>query len=84
MSLGGTDCYHMFGISYWNTEDGKQLAKDIESVYRAPGGKERYWDQVPLEFCREHYQVAVRPCMFRDITEIDTYRELKQLDDSYV
>lgn len=82
--LGGTDCVHMFGISYWGAEDGAKLVRDIEQVYREPGGKERYWDQVPLEFCRENYQVAVRTCTFEDITEIDTYRELKQLDDSYV
>ena len=24
--IGGTDCYHMFGISYWNAEDGAKLA----------------------------------------------------------
>lgn len=84
LALGGADCHHMFGISYWNAEDGKRLEQDIKSVYCAPGGKERYWDQVPLEFCREHYQVAVRPCSFQDIIEIDTYRELKQLDSSYI
>lgn len=83
MVLGGTGCYHMFGISYWDEKDGTFLEQDIESVYQAPGGKERYWDQVPLEFCKKHYQVTVRPCTFYDIIEIDTYRELKQLDDSY-
>lgn len=84
MILGGTDCYHMYGISYWSAADGAKLVRDIEQVYREPGGKERYWDQVPLEFCREHYQVTVRACTFYDITEIDTYRELKLQDDSYV
>ena len=48
-----------------------------------PGGKERYWDQVPLEFKKENYSLYVRECSFDDITEIDSYNELKKLDSSY-
>ena len=83
MVLGGVDCYHMYGISYWTAEDGEKLAADIETVYRSPGGKERYWDQVSLEYCKEHYHVEIRPCTFDDITEIDTFNELKRVDKTY-
>ena len=84
MSLGGKNCYHMYGISYWNEEDGKQLEKDLENVYNnIPGGKQRYWDQVALEYCLDHYKISVRPCTFEDIIEIDTFNELKQLDSNY-
>ncbi len=82
-TIGGTDCYHMFGISYWNAEDGAKLAEDIQKVYRMPGGKERYWDQVALEYCIKNYKVEVRPCTFDDIIEIDTYSDLKKLDNTY-
>ena len=81
--IGGTNCYHMFGISYWNAEDGAKLAEDIQKVYRMPGGKERYWDQVALEYCIKNYKVEVRPCTFDDIIEIDTYSDLKKLDNTY-
>lgn len=81
--IGGTDCYHMFGISYWNGEDGAKLAEDIKKVYQMPGGKERYWDQVALEYCIKNYKVEVRPCTFEDIIEIDTYTDLKKLDNTY-
>lgn len=84
MSVGGTDCYHMFGISYWSAEDGARLAEHIAEEYNAPGGKERYWDQVALEYHIDEYRVAVRPCTFDDIAEIDTYRELKKIDPTYV
>ncbi len=84
MSIGGKDCYHMFGISYWDEKDGAKLAGHIEEVYNAPGGHERYWDQVALEYFIDEYNVAVRPCSFEDIVEIDTYRELKQIDETYV
>lgn len=84
LCIGGTDCYHMFGISYWNAEDGKKLESDIEKVFNLPGGKERYWDQVSLEYCLKNYQVEVRPCTFEDIIEIDTYNDLKKLDHTYI
>lgn len=83
MACGGTDCYHMYGISYWNKEDGTRLEKDIERVYNTPGGKERYWDQVALDYCIDAYDVRVRECSFSDIVEIDTFNELKQIDKSY-
>lgn len=83
LGIGGTDCYHMFGISYWNEEDGKRLAEDIKTVFEMPGGKERYWDQVPLEYCLNNYHVEVRQCTFDDIVEIDTFSDLKKYDRSY-
>ncbi len=83
LSIGGTNCYRMFGISYWTEEDGTKLAKHVEQVYQSPGGKERYWDQVPLEYFADEYRVAVRECSFGDIAEIDTFRELKDIDPAY-
>ena len=81
--VGGEDCWQMVGISYWNEEDGKKLSKDIAEVYEGPGGKERYWEQVPLVYKKENYAVEVAECKEEDIVEIDTFRELKQIDKSY-
>lgn len=81
--VGGTDCWQMVGISYWNEEDGKKLESDIADVYSTPGGKERYWEQVPLVYKKENYSVRVRECFAEDIVEIDTFRELKAIDKTY-
>ena len=81
--VGGTDCWQMVGISYWNEEDGKRLAEDLAQVYALPGGKDRYWEQVPLCDCREHYRVAIRECFDEDVVEIDTFDELKAIDKAY-
>ena len=70
--VGGLDCWQMVGISYWNEEDGHKLSDDIKMTYEQPGGKERYWEQVPLVFCKKHYKVEVRECQENDIIEIDT------------
>lgn len=83
LMVGGTNCHHLYGISYWNAEHGAQLYEDIKKVYEMPGGKERYWDQVPLEYCLHKYQVEVRNCTFQDITEIDTFSDLKKIDNAY-
>ena len=65
--VGGLDCWQMVGISYWNEEDGHKLSDDIKITYEQPGGKERYWEQVPLVFCKKHYKVEVRECQENDI-----------------
>ncbi|MBQ0097585.1 MAG: winged helix-turn-helix transcriptional regulator [Oscillospiraceae bacterium] len=83
MAIGGTKCYQMVGISYWNETDGAKLVGHIKSVYQSPGGKERYWDQVALEYFIDEYDVYVRECQFEDIVEIDTFNELKKLDKTY-
>ena len=81
--VGGENCWQMVGISYWNESDGNKLSDDISTVYSSPGGKERYWEQVPLVYCKDHYAVEVRECFDEDIVEIDTFNELKKLDPSY-
>ena len=81
--VGGLDCWQMVGISYWNEADGNKLSKDLQEVYDMPGGKEKYWEQVPLTVRKENYQVSIKPCLDEDIVEIDTFRELKAIDKSY-
>ena len=79
----GSDIWQMVGISYWNSSDGHRLSQDIPEVFASPGGKERYWEQVPLIYCKEHYSVEVIDCFEEDIVEIDTFDELKQIDKIY-
>lgn len=81
--VGGTNCYHMYGISYYDEKDGKQLAKDIEEVFNMPGGKEKYWEQVPLVYKKKNYEVHIKPCKEGDIIEIDSFKELKEIDNTY-
>lgn len=81
--IGGYNCHQMCGISYYDEETGKQMAKDIDMVYNMPGGKEKYWDQVMLDVCKNNYKIYVRECHEGDIIEIDTFNELKQIDKTY-
>lgn len=79
----GDDIWQMVGISYWNEADGHRLSQDIADVFAFPGGKERYWEQVPLVYRKEHYAVEIRDCLDEDIVEIDTFKELKTIDKTY-
>lgn len=81
--VGGLDCWQMVGISYWDEADGKKLSGHIQEAYEMPGGKERYWEQVPLAVFKDQYKVQILPCQDEDIVEIDTFRELKAIDKAY-
>jgi CTP:phosphocholine cytidylyltransferase-like protein len=81
--VGGQNCYCWIGISYWNQTDGAKLADHIKQVYEMPGGKERYWDQAALEYFIKDYAIEVRECAPGDIIEIDTFNELKNIDETY-
>jgi CTP:phosphocholine cytidylyltransferase-like protein len=81
--IGGKKCHQWIGISYWNKTDGKKLASHIKQVYEMPGGKELFWDQVPLEYFKKEYTIEVRECSFDDVIEIDTFNELKKIDENY-
>lgn len=83
VSVGGTDGYRMLGISYWTKEDGKKLADCVEKAFKLPGGKERYWDSVPLTIFSNNFNLTVRECSFDDFTELDTFSELKAFDNVY-
>lgn len=83
VSVGGVNCYQMVGISYWTEEDGARLGGHIDDAYRAPGGKERYWDMVPLSYYASEYTVHIRECAKSDVAEIDTFNELKAIDPTY-
>ena len=81
--IGGYKCYQMLGISYYTASDAIKMKKDLEMVYNSPGGKEKYWEQVFLDICKKNYQIAIRECQDGDIVEIDTFSELKAIDNSY-
>ena len=75
--------WQMVGISYWSEADGHKLSQDIADVYCSPGGKDHYWEQVPLVYRKERYAVEICECYDEDIVEIDTFNELKAIDKTY-
>ena len=81
--IGGINSHLIYGISFYTEKDGKNIEKDLETVYNSPGGKERYWEQTIFEDNKKKYKINIRDCYEGDIVEIDTFNELKQIDKSY-
>ena len=82
-TMGGLNCYQMVGISYWDAADGRKLSANIKEAYDMPGGKELYWEHVPMKVFKDNYHVEIVECQAEDIVEIDTFRELKAIDKTY-
>ena len=81
--VGGLNCWQEVGISFWDEASAACLAEDLPKAFDLPGGRELYWDEVPLKIFAEHYRVEVRPCTQADVVEIDTFSELKAIDRAY-
>lgn len=84
VSIGGENCWHMIGISYWNEQDSAKLREDIVKTFKSRGGKEKYWDNVPLTIHKKDFNIEVRECKKSYVTEIDNFSELILIDPSYV
>lgn len=82
-SIGGSNCYRVMGISYWDKADSQTLRNDIDEVFHLRGGKENFWDVIPLKIKRKKYKIRITECDKNDITEIDTLSELKEVDKKY-
>lgn len=81
---GGSNCHHMYGISYWTAEDGAKLAIDLPAAFEQDDEtKQRFWDDVPCVIKRENYCVHIESCLRDDVDEIDSFAELQALDARY-
>ena len=80
---GGTNCYQMVGISYWNEKDSEKLREDVKKLYNSKAGKENFWDNAPLRNYKKDFKIEIRKCFKSDIVEIDNFSELVSIDSSY-
>ena len=79
----GNGCYKLIGMSYWNGEDGRKLARHIRKAYEAPDGKKLPMSFVPFRVYRDQYDVLISKCQENDVVEIDSFRELQMYDENY-
>lgn len=81
---GGRNCYHMFGIAYYDEQTGKLFAKKVESIFHnTPGGTDCFYDDVLCHFYPDEAEIYVRKCTFEDTAEIDTFKDLCKIDERY-
>jgi len=80
---GGEECFHCYGISYWTPEDCDRLRADIEEVWNEEGGRDVFYEFVPLVLRKDNYQVKIHECQKGDVVELDSYQELLTMDPAY-
>ncbi|WP_334117112.1 sugar phosphate nucleotidyltransferase [Ligilactobacillus sp.] len=80
---GGRSGWQLYGISRWTKEDAGQLKCDLEFEFEVRRNFQAYWDDVAM-FCHpNHYRLKVFPMKKDAVTEIDTMKELAEIDSSY-
>lgn len=76
---GGKDGYQLYGISYWNEEDGKCLSSLLEKVYKKEKKTHIYWDDVALFCYPEQFSLRVYPISADSVQEIDNKEEYEAI-----
>lgn len=82
VGLGGDDLYNMVGISYWKQADAKVIHDAIAEAYKHAGHEKLYWDEIVDREIKNVY-VTIKPVDEKQIVEIDTCKELAEIDSSY-
>ncbi len=79
---GGDDAYNLCDVTYLTKEDAKTLANAVDAAYRKAGSEKLFWDQV-LGSSLNDINLTIHPVRNDEITEIDSFDELKAIDPSY-
>lgn len=77
---GGEQLYNMVGISWWKQEDALQIRESIRQAYQHEGHEQFFWDEIVNQVL-DKIRVTVQEVFENCVTEIDTVRELKELEE---
>ena len=80
---GGANGWQLFSVSRWTKEDGQRLKMHLEYEFMEHGNRNIYWDDVALFFHPEDYRLGIYPIDSGDVTEIDSFAELCEIDPTY-
>ena len=80
---GGKDCYRLWGISMWNEKDGNALSELVRAQIEDIHNWNIFWDELALTRPNSDFDLGIRKVRTNDITEIDTFEELKAIDPTY-
>lgn len=80
---GGKRGWQLYSVSRWTAEDGRKLKAHLELEFERNRNNQIYWDDIPM-FCHaKEYELGIWPMRAEDIIEVDDFKELVSLDDSY-
>ena len=78
----GDDAYNMCGICYLKKEDAGIVADAVKEAYRHAGHEQLFWDEIVNQQL-DRLDLTVHPVANDQIVEIDSVKELKEIDPAY-
>lgn len=76
---GGSDCYNMVGISFFQKKDAEYIASAVEKRYHTKGFETLFWDDVVNENLSD-IRLKIHPVLSEQIVELDTMEELEAVN----
>ncbi len=80
---GGKKGWQLYSISRWTAEDGRKLKKHLVEEFEVKKNHQIYWDDIVMFCHREDYKLGIYKMDKNDIIEIDSFRELIEIDKGY-
>ena len=80
---GGKCGWQLYSISRWSNADGEKLKKHLEYEFDEMKNRDIYWDDVAMFCHRDEYELGIYPMKKGSVVEIDSYKELVNIDSSY-
>lgn len=78
----GDDRFNMVGVAWFKKEDARLLGQLIKDAYGKEGYANQFWDDIVNENL-DKLDLIVHRISSDEITEIDMFEELAEVDESY-
>lgn len=79
---GGDNGWRLYSVSKWNSADSSLLGKFVEKEFENKN-HDIYWDDIPMFLYANQFNLSVHKINESDIVEIDSIKELADIDSSY-
>jgi len=80
---GGRQGWQLYSISFWSLEHGQMLNRHLKEIFERKKVTDVYWDDVPMFYYSNEYQLKIRTINHDDLIEIDNLQELSAIDAKY-
>ena len=77
---GGRKGWQLYSISFWNREDSRKLCLHLEEFFEKRKVTDIYWDDIPMFYYKQEYDLKIRRINLNDLVEIDEISELEKLN----
>lgn len=73
---GGPQGWQLYGISFWNQEDGRRLSEYVQEDIKIVENQQLYWDDIALLLHPKSFNLEIRKIQKEDVYEIDSVHDL--------